>query len=150
MIAWSYLDKKTATIAALRDYTNMKNIIETTSEAVKNEYENMQGPRSPQISDMPKAYNPKAEEEMVVKALDKIDILLLRYKQAKEFMYWFEPAWSCLDDTEQLILREFYMSESLRSGATARLQIKLGYSERYVDKIRGTSLGRLTKMLYGN
>lgn len=149
MIAWSYLDKRTATVAALRDYNAMKNIFETTPQAVKEEYEEFQSTHCSQLNGLPKAHNPQAGEEKIAKSLDKIDVLQQRYRQAKEFMDWFEPAWSYLSDTEQLVLMEFYMSDSLRSGATARLQVKLGYSERYVDKIRGRSLGKLTKMLYG-
>jgi len=47
------------------------------------------------------------------------------------------------------VLKEFYLRDSLRSGASARLQIKLGYSERNVEKIRSRALGKLAKLLYG-
>jgi len=123
MIGWSYLDKRRAAVAALRDYTTMKNILAITPQAVKET-------RPPP---------PGAEHTA----------LQQRYQQAGDFMDWFEPAWGCLNDTEQLVLREFYLRDSLRSGATARLQVKLGYSERSVDRIRGRALDKLTKLLYG-
>lgn len=125
MIGWSYLDKKRAAIAALQDYAAMKKIL-----AIQGVEEG-------------------TGAEMMARSFDKIDVLQQRYKQAREFMDWFEPAWCYLDDTEQLVLTEFYMGDSLRSGATARLQIKLGYSERNVDRIRSRSLGKLAKLLYG-
>jgi len=45
---------------------------------------------------------------------------------------WFAPACDYLNPTEQLVLQEFYLRDSQRSGATARLQVRLGYSERRV------------------
>jgi len=44
-------------------------------------------------------------------------------------MGWLDPAWGALTDEEH-ILREFYMTGNQRSGATARLQCELNYSER--------------------
>jgi len=102
----------------------MKNILATTPQAVKETYEDA-----------------RAGEEKTA--------MQQRYQQARKFMDWFEPAWGYLSATEQLVLREFYMRDSLRSGATARLQVKLGYSERNVDRIRGRALGKLAKLLYG-
>ncbi len=125
MIGWSYLDKRRAAIAALQDYTAMKKIL-----AIQGVEEG-------------------TGAGMMARSFDKIDVMQQRYKHAREFMDWFEPAWCFLDDTEQLVLTEFYMRDSLRSGATARLQIKLGYSERNVDRIRSRSLGKLAKLLYG-
>ncbi len=124
MIGWFYLDKTRAALAALRDYSAMKNILATTPQAVKEAYE----------------ADPGGADKATLKQ---------RYQQAREFMDWFEPAWRYLSATERQVLREFYLRDSLRSGATARLQVNLGYSERYVDKIRGRALDKLAKQLYG-
>jgi len=124
MIGWSYLNTRTAALAALRDYPAMQNILAATPQAVKTA-----------------AGEDRTDAEQTT--------LPQRYQQAKAFLDWFAPAWDYLNPTEQLVLKEFYLRDSLRSGASARLQVKLGYSERNVDKIRSRALGKLAKQLYG-
>lgn len=124
-IGWSYLDKRTAAIAALRDYPAMQNILAATPPAVKAVAEGDRAGGEPSVLEQ-------------------------RYQQALSFMDWFGPAWEYLSPTEQLVLKEFYLRDSLRSGATARLQVKLGYSERTVERIRSRSLSKLAKLLYGS
>lgn len=68
----------------------------------------MISPRSARINDMPRTRNQHGGGDVLAASLDKLDVLQERYRQAIEFMGWFEPAWSSLTDEEQLILREFY------------------------------------------
>ena len=42
-IMWRYLDKRSATIAAIKDYNNMKFIIRDTGEEIRSVYEGAAG-----------------------------------------------------------------------------------------------------------
>lgn len=149
MIALTYINKKAATIEAMRDYENMKHIIATTSQEIKNEYEDIFNVRSSQIDGMPKIHNSQAGVNKVVNGLDKINFILERYRQAMEYMHWFEPAWETLNEEEKLIMEEFYMQGNQRSGAIARIEAKINYSPRQIDRFRHKSLERLALHLYG-
>lgn len=149
MIAWKYLNKPSATVSALQDYSTMREIINITPQETKELYDRMISPRAARITGLPSARNPQAGEEKLAKSLDELDILQERYRQAIEYMGWFEPAWAALTDEEQIVLREFYMSGSLRSGATARLQQQLNYGHSQVDRIRSKALSRLSHLLFG-
>lgn len=148
-IAWKYIDKPAATIAAVCDYTNMQSVIEITPDAIKEMQARMVSPRSAKMTGMPRAKNPRGNENALVHAMDTLDILQERYQQAVEYMAWFEPAWNVLSDEERLILQEFYMSGNQRSGATTRLQAELSYSDRQVERLRHKSLTRLSILLFG-
>ena len=149
MIALTYINKSSATVAAMKDYENMKLIISATSKDVKDAYEDMFSTRSSQIDGLPKTHNPQAGENKIVGSLEKINIMQERYRQAVEYMAWFEAAWLSLTSEEQVILKEFYMQISQRSGATTRLCNLLCYSEAHVERLRNKTLSRLTKLLYG-
>jgi len=149
MIALKYINKNAATIAALRDYHNMRFIINNTSEEIKDLYEKMSAPRVPKLSGMPSARNPQAGADKITSQIDKLDILRERYNQAMEYMTWFGPAWSSLTDDEQHILSEFYMADNQKSGATYRLMSQLQYSESHVERLRSYALSHLRSKLFG-
>ena len=149
MIAWKYIDKNSATIAAIRDYNDMRAIINNTPADIKNLYDQIISPRSTMITNMPRTKNAHASEDAIVKSLDKLDIIQERYRQAVEYMAWFESAWATLTDEEQLILTEFYASGDLRSGAGVRLEVKLNYGHATIDRLKFKALSRLALLLYG-
>lgn len=149
MIALKYINKNAATIAAIRDYNNMRFIINNTPEEIKDVYEKMSAPRTPKLSGIPSARNPQAGADKLVAQIDKLDILRERYSQAIEYMKWFEPAWSSMTDAEQRILSEFYMGDNQKSGATYRLINELNYSESHVERLRAAALNHLRGLLYG-
>lgn len=149
MIAMTYIDKRAATIEAMKDYENMKHILASTSQEVKDEYEDIISLSGVSIDGMPKAHNPKAGENKIVSGLDKINVMRERYSQAVEYMKWFKPAWKLLTDDEQFILKEFYMNGNQRSGASARIEVRLAYSARQVDRLRHKALEKLIRSLYG-
>lgn len=149
MIAWKYLNKPSATVAALQDYWTMREIINITPQETKELYDRMISVGGRQLTGLPTSWNPQAGEDRLVKSLDTLDVIQERYRQAVEYMSWFEPAWATLTDTEQMILREFYMNGSLRSGANVRLQQSLNYSHAQVDRVRSKALARLSHLLFG-
>ena len=97
-IMWKYLDKRSATIAAIKDYDAMQFIINSTDDEIKRTYEKMTSVGSPKWDGMPHAHNPKAGEERLISAISEIDILRERYRQAVEYMDWFKPAWEKLSE----------------------------------------------------
>ena len=148
-IIWKYIDKSSASINVLRDYDYMKNVVSSVPDTLKEEYSKTFKPASAQISDSPKTHNPLATETRIINYLDKLDVLQERYFQAVEYMRWFSTAWATLTDTEQNILREYYMGGNQRSGANFRLQDKLSYSEPQIERMRKRALNRLSTMLFG-
>ena len=88
-IMWKYLDKRSATIAAIKDYDAMQFILSSTGDEIKRTYEKMTGIGSPNYDGMPKACNPQAAEDRIIKNIDEIDIIKERYRQAVEYMDWF-------------------------------------------------------------
>ena len=108
-IIWQYLDKKEAAISALKDYHSMKYIIEHTNEEIADVTERMTSLGGSTISDMPKnKAAAHAAESKMIKAIDQIDVLRERYRQAVEYMEWFEPAWKALTEDERFVLQTFY------------------------------------------
>ena len=74
-IMWKYLDKRSATIAAIKDYDAMQFILSSTGDEIKRTYEKMTGIGSPNYDGMPKACNPQAAEDRIIKNIDEIDII---------------------------------------------------------------------------
>lgn len=110
-IVWQYLDKRAAAINALKDYSSMKYIIEHTDEDIATLNEEMSSPASPVINGMPSTHDPKAREKRLIACINEIDVLKERYRQALEYMDWFQPAWDALTEDEQYVLKEFYLDD---------------------------------------
>ena len=149
MIAWKYVNKNSAVISAIRDYQNMRFIINNTPEEIKEVYGKMTAPRAAKMTGMPSAKNPQAGADKLAAQIDKLDVLRERYSNAIDYMAWFEPAWSSLTDTEQRILSEFYSGGNQKSGATYRLMAEFSYSESHVERMRSNALNHLRSLLYG-
>lgn len=150
MIGWRYIDTNSAAVAAMRDYSNMKTIIDLTPEVIKDLYDKMISPRISNLTDMPKHRNMSGANDSLSASLDKLDVFQDRYRLAIEYMAWFEPAWNSLSDVERTILREFYMGDSIRSGANERLQSLLHYSRAQINRIRGKALTGFSLLLFGD
>ena len=149
MIAWNYINKNAATIAAMRDYNNMLYIVTNTPDATKEMHSRMTSPRAATITGMPMAQYGNAVAERLPAQIDKIDAYRERYGAAVAYMEWFQPAWFELDETERHVLREFYMSKSLNSGATYRLAADYSCSTRKIDRLRSNALKNLKTLLFG-
>ena len=74
-IMYKYLDKRAATIAAIKDFDSMRFIISSTDKDITAEREKMTGVGSPNMDGMPHAYNPSAAEERIAGSIDEIDVL---------------------------------------------------------------------------
>ena len=147
MLAWKYVDKQAVVISVIRDFDSMKTIIETTPDEVKDKYDIITNPVQAMIE--MSTSNSYMHKSKIEKTIEDVDFVKQRYANAIEYMEWFLPAWTNLKDQDQVIIREYYMSGNLRSGASIRLQHELNYSERQIDRMREKALKTLTVLLFG-
>ena len=149
-IMWKYLDKRSATIAAIKDYDAMQFIINSTDDEIKRAYDQMSGIGSPSWDDMPKAHNPQAGEDRILKGIEEIDILKERYRQAVEYKVWFQPAWEELSEDERYCLETFYRKENTYgSNAAYYVADHFGVESPTAYKRKNRALERLTVLLFG-
>lgn len=148
-IVWKYLDKRSAAVDALKDYSSMKFIIDHTDEEIKAAYQKMGGVSSPQYDGMPHSHNPQAGEERIIKGIEEIDVLKERYRQAMEYMAWFVPAWNELTEDERYVLKMFYSDEDSQTNAVYDIcdHFQIERSSAYNRKNR--ALEKLVTLLYG-
>lgn len=148
-IIWKYLDKRSAAVDALKDYSSMKFIIDHTDDDIKAAYDKMSGVSSPRFDGMPHGHNPQAGEERILKGIEEIDVLKERYRQAVEYIEWFEPAWSELSEDERYVLDAFYSDEDFNTGAVYDIcdHFHIERSSAYNKKNRAVQ--HLTVLLFG-
>ena len=83
-------------------------------------------------------------------AIDEIDILKERYRQAVEYMDWFRPAWEQLSEDERYCLEAFYGDgNSYGSSATSYIANYLHVEPSSAYKKKNRALDRLTVLLFG-
>ena len=149
-IAWIYLDKRGATIDALKDYASMEFIIQNQPDELAEAEERLVSVPSAVLNGLPRAHNPHAGETRLAASLDEIDVLKERYRRALEYMEWFRPAWDALSEDEQFVLTAFYLSPDSQQGdAVAAIcdNFNIERSSAYNKKNR--ALTRLALLLYG-
>lgn len=146
-----YLDTYKATLAALDDYQSMVNIIETTDQAIKDTYEQLTTVSSLRLDGMPHASNPRAGEERVASTLDRVDAYRERYRQAREYMDWFLPAWGVLSEDDRFVLDTFFFAaDDISQEDRARAVADHFYVERETAfRKRSKAVHRLATALYG-
>ena len=120
-IAWNYLDKRSAAMAALKDYCSMKAILATTAEEIANVRQDMVRIGGMRFEESAHgARNPQAGENQILHGIAEIDVLEERKRQAEEFMAWFQPAWDALGEDEKTVLTMFFLSENGRDRGNQR------------------------------
>ena len=149
-IMYKYLDKRAATIAAIKDFDSMRFIISSTDKDIAAEREKMTGVGSPNMDGMPHAYNPSAAEERIAGSIDEIDVLKERYRQAIEYMSWFQPAREQLREDEQYVLESFYGNGNCYgSNVVSSIAEHFGIEHTSAYKRKNRALDRLTVLLFG-
>lgn len=149
-IMYKYLDKRAAAIAAIKDYDSMQFIIRNTDKDIDLERDRMSGMGSPAMDGMPHAHNPSAAEDRIIGGIDEIDVLKERYRQAVEYMNWFQPAWEQLTEDERFVLETFYGDvNSYGSGAVSYISSHYGIEQTSAYKRKNRALDRLTVLLFG-
>lgn len=146
-ISWSFLDKRKATIGAIQAFNSMEFIINNTPDEIQNIRSQMGGATTPKLDGLPSAHDPRNREDSLLEAIDQINVLEERYKQAVEYMAWFKPAWEQLSEEDQLILEILYMDATKNAVDEAMDSLKIERSSVYNK--RNHSLNILTNLLYG-
>jgi len=147
---WKYLDKRSATIAAIKDYDAMKFIITNTDDEIRRTYEKMANISSPKWDGMPRSHNPQGGEERLVSGISEIDILKERYRQAVEYMDWFKPAWEKLSEDDRYCLETFYGdANTYGSNAVYYIAEYFNIEQSSAYKRKNRALDQLTVLLFG-
>ncbi|RRK09712.1 restriction endonuclease [Lactiplantibacillus garii] len=150
-IMWNYLDKRRATIAALKDYDGMKFIIDSYRDDLKQVKEQMMSINSPQYGFAPsgtKKDNPT--EHRLLHGISQTAKLNERYQQAQLYFKWFEPAWDELSEDEHFILDVCYRTphQSMNEGLTIVMN-KYFIAKTTAYNRKNKALDHLTLLLYG-
>ena len=148
-IIWKYLDKRSAAIAALKDYDSMAFIIANTERQIMAANEKLGSTGGMKLDSQPSVHDPKSGEKHILNVIDQINILEERYREALEYMSWFKPAWAQMLEEEQYILKTFYAENSYGSNSVYDIADKLNIEPPTVYKRKNRALSRLTVLLFG-
>lgn len=147
-IAWIYLNKHMAASDALKDYAAMSYIIENHAGLEEETQEKLFTLPSGAPTGMPHHENPHSFESRLAASFDEIDVLKERYRQALEYMVWFQPAWDELTNDEQFVLNAFYIDDDQQDAIGMICeQYRIERSSAYKKKNR--ALAKLATLLYG-
>ena len=129
----------------------MQHIIDHTDEEIASVSDRMTSLGSPSFSDTPRSgSNPQGNENRIIAAIDEIDVLRERYRQAVEYMDWFQPAWQALTEDERIVLSEFYWKEEdSQTEALYNLCDRFGIERTSVYKKKNRALAKLALLLFG-
>lgn len=146
-----YLDTYKATLAALEDYQLMQHVLATTDPAVKDTYDQLTTVGSRRLDGMPRATNPHAGEDRIAATLDRVDVYRERYRQAREYMDWFLPAWGALSEDDRFVLDAFFFAaDDISQEDRARAVAEHFYVEKDTAyRKRSKAVHRLATALYG-
>ena len=149
-IAWNYLDKRSAAMAALKDYRSMKAILATTAEEIANVRQDMVRIGGMRFEESAHgARNPQAGENQILHGIAEIDVLEERKRQAEEFMAWFQPAWDALGEDEKTVLTMFFLSENGKTDAIEEISERFCVERSSAYKKKDRALAHLALLLYG-
>lgn len=70
--------------------------------------------------------------------------------EAQKVVHWFESAWELLEEQQQLKLKAFYMGETLKDRAEAKLMVETYESASTIHRTKDHSLLELSYLLFGN
>ena len=161
-IAETYLDKRGAAKRALTDLDSMKFILEQTDDRIKELSDQMgagvlpgdqSGRNSGTIiesaddngaADHDK-YSTYRDDGKIFGQPQEIITLVMRYRQAKEYMDWFGPAWERLTEKEQYLLRASILEDATCTEICDHLGIK---EDAYYQR-RKRTVDKLAQLLYG-
>lgn len=147
-IIWKYLDKRSATIAALKDFDTMAFIIRDTERQIEKANDRI-STGGMKLDSQPSVHDPKSGEKQILAVIDQINILEERYNEAKEYMSWFNPAWAQMNEEDQYILKTFYTDNNYGCHAVYVIGDKLHMEDQTVYKRKNRALARLTTLLFG-
>ena len=127
-IAWNYLDKRSAAMAALKDYRSMKAILATTAEEIANVRQDMVRIGGMRFEESAHgARNPQAGENQILHGI----------------------AWDALGKDEKTVLTMFYLSENGKTDAIEEISERFCVERSSAYKKKDRALAHLALLLYG-
>lgn len=150
-IMWNYLDKRRATVNALKDYDGMKFIIDSYHDELKTTKEQMVGISSPRYGYAPSASNKdNPTEHRLLHGITEVSKLNERFQQAQLYFKWFEPAWQELSEDERFVLDACYRTphQSMNEGLRITMD-KYFIAKTTAYNRKNQALDHLTLLLYG-
>lgn len=149
-IFWKYIDKRAASIAALKDRASMQYIIDHTDEEIKQLYESVTDPGGINLEKVSPSGDIHAGETRIASVIDRESVLRHRYEEAWEYMKWFNDAWNGLSKDDQYILEEFYGKEhDYGDAAIEDLAEHFNIERSSAYRRKNRAVERLTLLLYG-
>jgi len=149
-IPWIYLNKRAATISALKDFNSMQRIIDTYQDDAEEVQAFLTGTNAATPVRLKKNTNPKATESKIAATLDLAEVIENRYQQAVEYMLWFRPAWEGLSVENRYLLTEFFLREdSSQTDTLQRVTDHLGFERTAIYNRRDQAISKLSRLLYG-
>lgn len=148
-IMWKYLDKRSATIAAIKDFDSMAFIILDTERQIEKVNEKLESTGGMKLDAQPSVHDPKSGEKQILAVVDQINVLEERYREALQYMDWFKPAWNQMVEEEQYILKSFYAENSYECNAVYEIAEKLNIEQPTVYKRKNRALSKLQVLLFG-
>ena len=140
-IIWQYLDKRSAAVNARKDYSSMAYILAHTDEEIAQVHED--------TTTLGGSPNPQSGEMRIIAAIDEIDVLRERYRQAKEYMEWVQPAWDSLSEGERYVLEQFYGGEEKQIDAVYNICEHLHIERSTAYNKKNRAVQHLALLLYG-
>jgi len=70
--------------------------------------------------------------------------------ESRKMVHWFESAWKLLEVEQQLKLKSFYMGETLKDKAEAKLMVETYESASTIHRTKDHSLLELSYLLFGS
>ena len=147
-IMWKYLDKRSATIAAIKDYDSMAFVLMNTGRLIQQANDRI-STGGMKLDSQPSVHDPKSGEKQILAVVDEISILEERQQEALDYMDWFKPAWEQMQEEERYILQTFYAENSYGSNAAYDIADKLNIEPPTVYKRKNRALSRLQVLLFG-
>ena len=146
-----YIDWIGSTKIVLENYNNMQAIIDHTDEQIKDAYERMENYRTTAVDDAFGLHSMQASENHILRMMDEVDFIKKRYADACAFMAWFRPAWEALSDSDQFILKAFYMDvpQDDAMATVDTIEEKYGLSRTAAYKRKDRAVERLSVLLFG-
>lgn len=149
-VMWNYVNKREATVNAIKDYYGMHFIIDTYHDELKITRNKMVGLSSPHLNLAPSSSNKgNPTERRLVNGIIATDKLNERYHATRDYLDWFEPAWQELSEKERWTLTTFYLDKQTQTHAVLAIQERFCIERTSAYNKKNRALDHLTLLLYG-
>lgn len=146
---WNMVDKRTATLNAIRNYPAMLFIRDIEAQKLTSRKEDIEQPVGTVFHEQTLRGTPLSADQKIINQINAVDLIERRLKHSFDFLDWFEPAWKDISEQDRMLLTRFYLGARQKMGVTQELVKELNYSPRTVDGMRASALKKLQVRLFG-